>query len=729
MRIPYGGWEPDSSAVDARDQSGRVIMKDAKGVYPAKTGYVPVPSLQDFGSLAGGNDAYTKVLLHFEGSDGATTFTDDNIGGSSHTWTAAGNAQIDTAQFKFGTSSGLFDGTGDYITTPDHADYSLGSSDFTVDGWFNCVAAGGSFVAIVGHTGAAGTTADTSFWIDRSNTNVITAGISDGSSFFTIFGTTQFTNALNTGWHHVAFVRTGNTLKLFIDGTQEGGNLSFSGTVNNSSGSLSVGRYGDQVGFGWNGWIDEFRLSVGTARWTTTFTPPTSAFSAATLPAAAAGVFVGHATAGGHVLFAGTRSRLYKYDDTLGWINYTRTSGGNYTVPSDDYWSFTQFGSKVIAVNINDAPQVIDIDTGAVNFSALGGSPPNSRYVAVVGDFVVLACQSAAPRTVVNSAINDATGWTIGTNLCDEQEFADGERITGIAGGEYGWIVQEHAIRRMIFQPGFDQAFRFERVERERGCATGYGLIAVKDTIYFPAADGFYAFRDSLVPIGHQRINGWFNDNSDTVRFFSVLGFTDPFGPRVYWAFFNSASSTTLDRLLIYDWSLDQWSYTTQAAQYWGQTVTSGTTLEGLNVYGSIDGGSIPYPLDSRVWEGGLPVIVAISTAGKLAFLNGATPVDATLLTAPMQLTPSARSFIRDAYPIGLFNGATQAMRVGRREHGGTAASYGSSLSPSTRAGTFRAHRTGRLHEFEHTITQSSGTTWEHAEGLDITAAPDGLQG
>lgn len=457
--------------------------------------------------------------------------------------------------------------------------------------------------------------------------------------------------------------------------------------------------------------------------------PTLENFSDNTVSGDAAGFFTGTTTAGGKVTFVGTRTKLYKFDDTLGFIDYTRTSGGDYNVPSDDYWSFTQFDSQVIACNINDAPQVIDIDTGATAFSALGGSPPASRYVTVVGDFVVLACQSAAPRKVVNSAINDATGWTIGTNLCDEQEFADGERITGIAGGEYGWIVQEKAIRRMIFQPGFDQAFRFERVERERGCATGYGLIAVKDTLYFPAIDGFYAFRDSLMPIGHQRINKWFNNNADTSRFFSVLGFTDPFAPRVYWAFFNSANSDSLDRLLIYDWSLDQWSYSIQDAQFWGSTRSSGTTLEGLNVYGDIDGGGIPYPFDSRVWEGGLPAIAAITTAGKLAFLAGALPMNAALLTAPMQLTPSARSFVQNVYPIGIFNGAAQTMRVGRREHGGTAAAYSAYVSPSTRAGTFRVRRAGRLHEFEHQLAQLSGTTWEHAEGIDITAVPDGLQG
>ena len=77
------------------------------------------------------DDSYTVALLHFNGADASTTFIDE----SGKTWTASGNAQIDTAQSKFGGASGLFDGTGDSITTPDHADFDVGSGDFTVDFW------------------------------------------------------------------------------------------------------------------------------------------------------------------------------------------------------------------------------------------------------------------------------------------------------------------------------------------------------------------------------------------------------------------------------------------------------------------------------------------------------------------------------------------------------------------------------------------------------------------
>ena len=229
-------------------------------------------------TIALGNDSYTKVLLHFDGIDAATTFTDVNAGGSARTWTAAGNAQIDTAQSKFGGASGLFDGTGDWVSTPDHADFALGSGDFTIDLWVRCNKAGGSDADICGHTDGLGTPwSNTSFFLDRASSNVLRFFVSDGTNLTVVSGTTQFTDVLNTGWHHMAAVRSGNTLLLFVDGVLEG-STSFSASIPNASGSPTIGRRGDASNAPWVGWIDEFRLSVGIARWTANFQPPSRAY-------------------------------------------------------------------------------------------------------------------------------------------------------------------------------------------------------------------------------------------------------------------------------------------------------------------------------------------------------------------------------------------------------------------------------------------------------------------
>lgn len=227
------------------------------------------------------NDASVKVLLHMDGADASTSFPD--VGGgaaTTHVWTAAGNAQVDTAQVVFGTGSLLLDGTGDYISAPDHADFVLGSGDFTIDVFFHCNITGGSTRSIAGQADSAGTAAGTSFFIHRSSSNFMVCALSNGSSVVAITSTSEFTDALNPGFHHLAFVRIGNVIKMFLDGVQEGGDVAFSGTVPDVAETLVIGARDDVPTSPWVGWIDEFRLSVGVARWTANFTPPTAAYEA-----------------------------------------------------------------------------------------------------------------------------------------------------------------------------------------------------------------------------------------------------------------------------------------------------------------------------------------------------------------------------------------------------------------------------------------------------------------
>jgi hypothetical protein len=220
----------------------------------------------------GGNDSFTTVLLHMDGSDASTTFTDSNVGGSAHTWTVNGNAQVDTAESKFGGASGLFDGSGDYLSHASHADWAMASGDFTIDAWCRRAGGNGSFRGICGDLWFG----TYSFQVRLDTNNVVQAVAHLNGTDEVVTGTTAFTG---TDWFHVAFVRTGNTLKLFVNGVQEGGDNACSGTMTDGTGGgFAIGRLGAAEGGVWNGWIDEFRISKGIARWTANFTPPTSAY-------------------------------------------------------------------------------------------------------------------------------------------------------------------------------------------------------------------------------------------------------------------------------------------------------------------------------------------------------------------------------------------------------------------------------------------------------------------
>src|SRR5262245_21289771 len=369
---------------------------------------------------------------------------------------------------------------------------------------------------------------------------------------------------------------------------------------------------------------------------------------------------------GSYAIVGGTTQKLYRWSGTA-WTDISR-SGSSYNVATGDQWSFQQSGTKLVAVNINDAPQVYDIDAGG-SAANLGGSPPQARQVAQVGDFLVLSGLSANQRKIQWSAINDITGWTVGTNLSDEQEFPEGGLVVGVAGGEVGAVVQDRSIRTMQFLPG-DTAtiFAFSRIEDKKGSIASYGFGSINRTLYFLGEDGFFAFSAAgLNPIGANKINEWFLANSDParrslVRFFSVSN-----KPRVAWAFHNNASSTAYDRLLIYDWSLDRWTVIVESALVWATLASSGVDLD-TDISGNSNDAlldSSEPSLDSSAYVGGRAVVGAIDENGFLSFLDGPN-LSATIETAEWHLMPGYRAFIDGVYP--LVDSVSLTAQVGTRE-------------------------------------------------------------
>lgn len=216
---------------------------------------------------ANGNDQYTKILLHMDGSNGGTTFTDSNLGGSAHTWSAA-SATTSTSAPKFGTAS-MLAATG-YISTPDSTDFTLGSSDWTVDFWLKTSTTTGQ--ALFGQ-GNGGTTSSITMTM---NSSAVTGIIYTGTTGTSISSATNLTDG---SWHHVALVRSGGSIMLFLDGVLKT-TIAYASAISNVSDVFAVGQVGALGGAtSFNGNIDEFRLSVGIARWTADFTPPTSAYS------------------------------------------------------------------------------------------------------------------------------------------------------------------------------------------------------------------------------------------------------------------------------------------------------------------------------------------------------------------------------------------------------------------------------------------------------------------
>lgn len=209
---------------------------------------------------AGAAYSPTVLLLHFDGANGSTTFVDEY----GHTITPVGNAQISTAQSKFGGSSALFDGTGDSLTLPTTSDLTLGSGDYTVEAFvYPTIGTGLRTVLSLGDydsgTGCL-------WYLNALRMYLYANGQLTSTATLTL-----------NAWSHVAWARAGSTVKAFINGVEV---ASWTNSTNISGTNYRAIGYDPQYSASsWQGHIEEFRLTKGLARYTANFTPPAAPFS------------------------------------------------------------------------------------------------------------------------------------------------------------------------------------------------------------------------------------------------------------------------------------------------------------------------------------------------------------------------------------------------------------------------------------------------------------------
>lgn len=208
------------------------------------------------------------LLMHMEGVNGSTVFKDEKnhaIGGTI-------NTRLSTERFKFGSSS--YKNTENNYIAGDHADFAFGKGDFTIECWVNNTQRGHSssygISGIIG-MGQAGGIAGVGLAINSAGT--VTA-----AAYGANMVTGQEAVALNE-WTHLALARVGNTARLFVNGK-------LSGTAQNewdlTATRLSIGTgYMAYVSNGFNGFIDELRITKGVGRYVEPFTPPTAPFPSA----------------------------------------------------------------------------------------------------------------------------------------------------------------------------------------------------------------------------------------------------------------------------------------------------------------------------------------------------------------------------------------------------------------------------------------------------------------
>ena len=225
-----------------------------KGILDLKGATSPTCSVQEDA------DPYWQyVSLLIQGENGITDSSSQR-----KSLSLVGQAQVSTAQAKYGTGSIAVDGTGDYVDAGSSPRFAMGTADFTIETWAKSNVAG----------------KQNAYFLMLDSTGGLSFGIENGWLLLGRRATSTDVNvsySVDTSWHHYAVTRSNGVVRIFVDGVQR---TMGSNSVNYSvTGPARIGGF-NLAGYEWNGHLDDFRITQGVARYVGNFQPPTRQLAA-----------------------------------------------------------------------------------------------------------------------------------------------------------------------------------------------------------------------------------------------------------------------------------------------------------------------------------------------------------------------------------------------------------------------------------------------------------------
>jgi hypothetical protein len=434
------------------------------------------------------------------------------------------------------------------------------------------------------------------------------------------------------------------------------------------------------------------------------------------------GMFAAKDDDGSASLYVGDQAKLYLFNTPDSSLTDKSKSGG-YSTTSDDRWNFTQFGETILATNFDDTIQSA-VAGGTPVFADLAGSPPKGKYIATIRDQVMVAhtndSDGIKPYRLRWSAINNATGWTVGTGLSGYQDVMDMGDCTGLVGGEYAIALFSKGIVRGQFV-GAPLIYQFDKISTSRGCSVPGSVASIGTTVFFLSDDGFYMLSGSqLIPIGAEKVNRYFLDRFKSANLENVSSAIDPVHQIVVWAYPSVDSSDgSNDELLIYNYILNRWSRAVVSCDALAPLFTAGYSLEGLdNISSSIE--TLPASLDSPMYMGGRYFFAAAKDKKVQAFTGDR--LAAVIDTGEFQVGKN-RSLVNTVVPFVTGQDPTVTAQIGSRSLLNDDVTFSTAASV-TAEGFVPVRSEGRYHRIRLNITG----IWDQAQGVDVDARATGLR-
>jgi hypothetical protein len=356
------------------------------------------------------NWSNVALLAHFDGG-----FTDSGPAGLSAS--VGGSAAVSTQAKKFGSGSAYFP-SGNNSTT-NVVNYGSGSAwnimqnDFTIECWAYATAVN-NYAGIIARDNQS----------DRRNWALLVSfdGVkplsfvtynTSGSAFLALEDTAAF--PVNQ-WVHVAVVRDGGTFRLYRNGVQVASAAAAggTGTLATASGPLGIGALNENGNYGWQGYIDEVRVTRACLYPSgATFTPSATAFAD-----------YATATPGGDSYFSSVYALLHMDG-----------SGATFTDSSGSPKTITVYGNATQTTAQSKFGGKSGYFDGSGDYLALSSVDLSSTNCVIEGFFRV-ADSSAFQTLVALFNINGAPGLHIHTFTGAQLHFNN-----GVAAAIYGGTV------------------------------------------------------------------------------------------------------------------------------------------------------------------------------------------------------------------------------------------------------------------------------------------------
>lgn len=442
-----------------------------------------------------------------------------------------------------------------------------------------------------------------------------------------------------------------------------------------------------------------------------------------TLAADPRGMFAFRRDASTWLLLYGGGTKIYEIASrTTAPVDRSRDAG-TYTMNPGDRWRGLQFGNSALITNWSEPIQIIDT-INPTAFADLGSTdvmlPPRARYIANVRGRVMVGytydpVDEEQPSRVwwhgFTNGLPDLEAWASSQETtADFQDITGLGPITGLTGGEFGTVLCENGISRVV--PGGSFTFQFDTVSDNVGCTIPASVIRYGAATFFFSREGWQVFNGAgTTPIGNGRIDRWFAndfdvDHADKMWAAPVGGIDGT----IAWIYCGAGNAGVPNRMLTFNTKSGLWSWADVDLEMMAPTVTFGGDLDDEDDERWDDLDAFAGDLDDPALWSRLVRIGGVRD-GSLQALTG-TPVSAVFQSPEFEMAPGYQSALNKI--VTLRTSGAVGTEIGKREHPSTTPVWTGSYGEED-DGVVRCREPAKFHTVRATLTD-----WSDFQGWDV---------